>query len=293
MAKTDEEIAAEYIRKNDNAADYSTSQVESVYNDALEDIDDLIHKVEGRDVELWDHLEIDAETVVADFEAEPRDDRGLDWVLGFSGVAAASTLQFFLDKRQALIIKPSAYRAQVVGSLELTKEQLIIAGSRKTPFVSDAKYQQLQAKFLKRFENLNRLQNKELYDLLVSVKGLRPIDSQIMDATSYVSRMTTYQQGSPQFNAAVADLVDTQSKRGLTSMNRRSVEGLSVFEQTGGNLETLMVWILDAGAKHCNFCPPRAGEVMSLAEWEQDGLPGADVCAGGDRCRCHLASFTE
>jgi hypothetical protein len=287
------DTAAEYIAANDNAADYSTSQVESVYNEALEEIDDLMHNVEGRDAELWDHVEVNPEDTVQDFDSVERDERGLDWVIGFSGVAAAATLQFFLDKRQKLIINPSAYRAQVVGTLELTKEQLIIAGSRKTEFVSAQRYQKLEKEFLQRFENLNRLQNKELYDLLVSIKGLRPMESQMADAAGYVSRMTNYQQGSPQFTAAVADLVDVQSKRGLTNMNRRSVEGLSVFDQTGGDLETLMVWILDAGAKHCNFCPARAGEVMTLGEWEQDGLPGADVCAGGDRCRCHLASFTE
>ena len=95
--------ASEYIAANDNAADYATSKVEAINQQALEDIDDLIHRVEGRDSELWDYLDVDSELTVSNFENEERDERGIDWTLGFSSITAASTMQFFLDNR---ITKP-------------------------------------------------------------------------------------------------------------------------------------------------------------------------------------------
>ena len=40
----------------------------------------------------------------------------------------------------------------------------------------------------------------------------------------------------------------------------------------------------------CDFCLDRFGVVQRMSQWIQDGLPGADVCAGGDLCKCGLVA---
>jgi len=279
---------ANYVQASDNANEYANVLLEAIEPKALEDIDNLMHELGDRDEDLWNEIEVDAEQTVSDYEEVPANERGLEWVIGLAAVSAAATLQFFLDERDDLIIKPSAYRVQKMSPFNLTTEQLVQAGKRKAVFVPLETYETLQAKYVQEFAFLKQVDNSVLYNTLVEANSLKPIDKQIADATGYVSRMTNYPSGSPQFKEAVADLVSTQSKSGLMGMNRRSVEGISQFRKIGGDLQTLMVWILDPNSKHCSYCPARAGEVMTYEEWVADGLPGEDVCRGGSKCNCHL-----
>jgi hypothetical protein len=203
-------------------------------------------------------------------------------------MAAASTVQFFLDNRDPLLINPSAYRRQKLDKFNLTQAQLVQAGKREVVRLPITTFERLQAKYLAEFADLKALSNKELYTALNEVGALRSIEKQTADAMGYVSRMTNYPKGSPQWKEAVANLTDAQSKSGLMSMNRRSVETLSVLAQTGGDLNAEMVWLLDPTSSHCSYCPANAGLVMTYSEWLDFGLPGIDTCKGGDRCNCHL-----
>ena len=284
------DVVAQYVAASDNANEYSTNQVDDIKQKALEDIDDLMANDTNRDEELWDELEADVAETVSDFEAVEQEDREVAWLIGFSAVSAASAVQFFLSNRQALIIDPAAYRRQKMAGFNLTRAQMIQAGKRQVDAVDDFTYQKLQSKYVREFSALDRLSNTELYNLLRDNKGLKSMDKLVADQAGYVSRMTSYPSGSAQFKEAVADLVNHNSGRALKGMNRRSVESLSIIAESGGNIETLLVWLLDPNSKHCSECPARAGEVKTLAEWEADGMPGEEVCLGGSLCHCHLAA---
>jgi hypothetical protein len=281
------DVVSQFVAWSDNANEYADDKREALKQRALEDIDALLMDPSVRDGELWDALDVGDETV-EDFDAVDTDARDLDWVLGFGGVASAAGVQFFLDNRDDLIIEPAAYRAQVLASFELTRQQLISAGKREVQKFSIEQYQSLQSRVVREFQFLKEISNTQLYRGLQSIGALKDFDKYVADATGYVSRMTSYPPGSPQFKEAVADITNMQATGAQRRMNRRSIEALSVERQTGGDETVLMCWVLDPTSAHCSYCPQRAGEIMTLGEWRNYGLPGADVCRGGDNCNCHL-----
>jgi hypothetical protein len=167
----------------------------------------------------------------------------------------------------------------------------VAAGKRSVEIEVTGEFLELQASYLDELSFLREMDNVKLYDTLREYSALRSPDQVIADATQYVSRMTSYPPGSDQFNGAVADLVDQNSKRAIKGQNRRSVEQLYSYRESGGDYDRLMVWIGELGGKNCAYCPPLFGEVRTYGEWIESGtMPGSSVCAGGDYCRCHLAA---
>lgn len=284
------DVVAQFVAASDNANEYADDRRKKIKPQALEDIDALLSSVEDRDDEFWESVGVDSELTVSDFDSVPINDRNIDWSLDFSGIVAAAGLQFFLDNREELILKPAAYRMQVVEPFNLTREQLQRAGRREILRIPLEGYKALQARYMNEFQALRAMKNAELFTELQSIGALQPFDKYVADSMGYVSRMTTHPPGSPQFKEAVADLVNLQSDSAQMSMNRRSVEALSVERQTSGELNMFLCWVLDPSSKHCDYCPARAGEIRTYAEWIETGLPGADVCRGGDRCNCHLVA---
>ncbi|MCK5610760.1 hypothetical protein KAR91_53295 [Candidatus Pacearchaeota archaeon] len=282
------DIVSQFVAASDNANDYSQKQVDDIQQKALEDIDNLMTDTVERDVDLWEDWEIDPNLVITDYEDEELEDRGLDWNLGLSAMAAAATVQFFLVNREPLIINPAAYRRQKLDPFNLTRSQLEQAGRREIIRVPLKTYEKLQSKFVDEFAAIKNLSNKELYSVLNDAGALRSIEKHTADSMGYVSRMTNYPKGSPQWKEAVANLTSAQSKSGLMSMNRRSVETLSVLAQTGGDSQAELTWLLDPTSSHCSYCPANAGLTMTYDEWLDFGLPGFETCKGGDRCNCHL-----
>jgi hypothetical protein len=279
---------SEFVAWSDNAGEYADEQIVNLKQTALEDIDDLMNSPENRDVDLWGSFEVDEDLVVSDYEdAEPKT-RDLNWVMGLGALAAASGIQFFLDNRDTTIIRPAAYRVQVMEPFSLNRRQLVTAGRRDVLRVSISRYQELQERVVREFNFLKNMNNSVLYSELQKIGALQSFDKYTADAVGYVSRMTNHPPGSPQFKEAVADLVNMESTGAQQRMNRRSIEALSVDRQTDGNENALMCWVLDPTSNHCPYCPANAGEVMTLAQWREVGLPGSDTCKGGDRCNCHL-----
>jgi len=283
--------STKFLRASDNALDYANHLVEGLEQKAHEDIDDLVRETDNRDDEFWDEVGVDTDTVLQDFDSAERSERDLDWSLGLAGMAAAAGYQFVLDNRDATIINSVAYREQVLSPFELTRNQLIAAGKRGFEFDNDPTFRKLRAEFLDELSFLKEIPNKELYNVLVEAEALRPIEKAIADAHGYVARMTNYPPGSPQFKEAVADLVNYESTRGLKAANRRAVENIYTARQVGGDVNQLLVWIVEGGKSTCEFCLARAGQVETYLTWIEIGLPGAEVCLGGDLCRCGLASI--
>jgi len=281
--------ATQYLEANDNADLYAESLIDRLEQKALEDIDDLFNSVERRDDELWTDLGVNPELIVGDYEQEDIENRNLDWTLGLAGISAASQTQFFLENREETLIKPLAYREQVVGTIAIASTQLIQAGKRTIEIVTPEKFQALQARFVKEFSFLSELSDVDLYNALRDYRALRPPDQLIADATGYVSRITNYRPGSTQFKAEIARLIEVDS-RNIKYMNRRTVERVHTYREADGDYNTKMVWIGEPSPTNCAYCPPLFGVVKTYGDWLEDGMPGSDVCAGGDRCKCHLAA---
>ncbi len=283
----------QFIVASDNATEYSDDQVEKLAQQRLEDIDNLMNSDEDRDEELWDEIGVDSELVVKDYEKVEEDERDLEWALGLAGIAVASQTQFFLDNREQTLFKPLAYREQLMHGFNLTPAQMKLAGKRGVEYISDTKFKSLQAKWLNQTSFLKEMSNTELYNALVEAGAMRPSSQMITDSMQYVSRLTSYKPGSPQFKAALNDLIAKDSKRAVVSMNRRSVERIYTARQIDGDDSTRMAWIVEGGPNTCSECIVRAGQILTYAQWESAGLPGEEVCLGGGRCRCHLEAVGE
>ena len=102
--------------------------------------------------------------------------------------------------------------------------------------------------------------------------------------------MTDLRPGDPRLVEEVANLIDVNAGDTMRNMNRRSLEQLYTHREIDGNVQQDMAWIGEGGPNACYRCTDNYGEVKTYAEWQETGLPGAETCLGGDRCRCHLAA---
>jgi len=279
-----------YLLASDNASDFAQRNIELLESKALQDIDDLFMSEQNRDAELWAELGVPEELVIDDYEAEHQDNRDLDWSTGVAGIAAASTVQFFLDNRVKTLIEPLAYRDQVLAPFEMTQAELVIVGKRQVEVVAVETYQKLKASFMADLSFLDDIPNKELFRILDQANAMRSIEKQIADISGYVARVTDVPPGSPRFIEEVNWLIDRSSERNLQAMNRRAVEQLHSFRESDGDPNTLMVWLVEFSPSTCGPCLENAGEVHTYDEWQDLGTPGAAVCMGGDSCRCHLSA---
>lgn len=283
--------AEEYIKASDNANDYADSRIDKLEQDALEEMDYLMSSPEGRDAELWAELGIDEELTLADYDEIDDDERGLDWVEGMAGLAAGAQTQYFLDKRDETIIKPLAYREQLLGAIVIARTELMKASRRGFNIEGTARFAELQSRYVSELSFMRFIDDRELYNFLLENGAMQPIEKTIAGNVGYVSRMTNYRPGSPQFKEAVSDLVSSNSKRGLKAQNRRAVEKIYTLREVDGDMSALMAWMVEGGKNTCSYCLARAGEVKPYSEWVIEGLPGADVCKGADLCNCHLAAI--
>jgi hypothetical protein len=284
------DTVAAYIEASDNANDYNDALIEGLEQTALEDIDNLFNSTVERDDELWTLQDVNPTLVIADYDEVERDERDLEWSLGLAGLSMAALTQFYIDNRETTLIKPLAYREQLLDGFDLTRAQMVAAGKRGVEIEGVAKFYKLQAKYLDELSFLKDMNSVDLYETLLERGALRSADKYLIDQTAYVRRMTGYQPGSPEFKSAVNDLISADSRANLKAMNRRSVERIYSEREANGNENALMVWVGEGGPRTCGACSSRFGEVKRYKDWEADGMPGASVCDGGDRCRCHLAA---
>jgi hypothetical protein len=276
-----------FVIANDNAGDYADHMVADLNQQALEDIDDLFRSTDDRDPELWLIYDTDAALVVNDYEQVETDDRDLEWVTGFAGMSAAATAQFFLDHPDEMIVKPLAYREQVMAPFDLTPDELVAAGKRQFESEAAEHFVKIQAKYLDEVSFLGKMEPAQLFRELDQIGAIHSADKMIADASGYVARMTSYPPGSPQFKQEVARLIDRNAGDVQRQMNRRAVQRLYSYRESEGDPNALLVWLLES-SKPCDFCIARAGEIDTYANWLDRGMPGPEVCAGGNRCHCQL-----
>jgi hypothetical protein len=139
-------------------------------------------------------------------------------------------------------------------------------------------------------DGLKKLSLTELQNLLEYYGVQAPWGTLVTRNQDYVTRMTEYRPGSPQWQAAVDALLDRESKRGALSMNRRVAQTWSSLDSIDGNVNQEMIWLTEGVVDEdvCENCEANAGKIKTWAQWQVDGPPGAAVCLGGDYCRCDL-----
>ena len=84
---------------------------------------------------------------------------------------------------------------------------------------------------------------------------------------------------------AMQDLVSRDNGLGLA---RRVQERYGTLLATGGNPDQNLMWVTEDDERVCSRCEANAGDERTFREWAREGLPGAQTCLGGDRCRCEL-----
>ena len=113
-------------------------------------------------------------------------------------------------------------------------------------------------------------------------------NAQQTQAADYVSRMTQHEPGSPRFKRAVNQLINGESKRGLTGLTRRAAQQYTTLVDMGGDVSREFIWIVEGDESTCDPCRENAGIVDSYEGWSARGLPGLPTCDGGSYCRCDL-----
>lgn len=286
MSKVDQ-----FVRAFDEAGDFADARIQKYNQIALEDIDELMRNPDRRDRKLWKALDVSRTLTVERYEREKN--RDLDWILGFGAMASAASTQFILEYSPEIIFEPEAYATQKLDRFDMDRTELIAAGKREAVGSASApvtRFEELQRKYLSRFESISKLEPVDLFRTLQRMKALPAIEKVTADAIGYVSRMTNYGRGTVQFKEAVSNLVDHVSTRVIKGQARRAVERLHTAREIDGNDNQLLVWVGEGGKNTCDYCVDRFGEIRTYAQWLTEGMPGADVCRGGDLCKCGLAA---
>jgi len=281
----------EYVRAFDEAGDFADARIRKYEQIALEDIDELMRNPDRRDRKLWKSLDVSRTLTAERYEREKN--RDLDWILGFGAMASAASTQFVLEYSSEIIFEPEAYAAQKLDRFNLDRAELISAGKRGgggSAAVPVTRFEDIQKKYLMRFESISKLDPADLFRTLQRMRALPAIEKITADAVGYISRMTNYGRGTLQFKEAVSELVNHMSTRALKGQARRAVERLHTAREVDGNDNQLLVWVGEGGKNTCDYCVDRFGEIRTYAQWMTEGMPGADVCRGGDLCKCGLAA---
>jgi hypothetical protein len=180
---------------------------------------------------------------------------------------------------------------------EVVGNEYITPGLRR-----DARPEQVR---LPNIDEMRDLSNGQLIDILEHFGVVQPWETMVANASSYVARLTELRPGTEEFRAEVeritspqigifqtevGRIVDAESRRGLLSLSRRTAQAWSSLDAIDGNVSQEMIWITEGDDHVCESCVSRGGTIMTYAEWQDAGPPGASVCLGGDQCRCDLVA---
>lgn len=121
--------------------------------------------------------------------------------------------------------------------------------------------------------------------------GRSPIDAR--EATAKWLERFNIKADDPRFEAEFERLLDAgASNRAVLAESKRIAERAELITMTGGELGTKCVYV-NEGPDPCEECEPLNGIVLTLGEFEAQGLMPGDRCLGGDNCLCQLIPFDE
>jgi hypothetical protein len=121
-----------------------------------------------------------------------------------------------------------------------------------------------------------------------------PWPQYVAHVQKYVTQFSSMSSGSPEWQERVDALLDLTPRddgrpsRALLGLARRTQERYTTMEAIDGNEKQLLCWISEGDDRVCAGCDLRAGDIGTIAEHEEQGLPGNMEC--GDNCRCQLVA---
>lgn len=134
----------------------------------------------------------------------------------------------------------------------------------------------------------------ELLELMQLYGVVEPWEALRQENAMYVARMRNIPN--PElFKAQSIALLDTNTKRGVVSLARRTQERYNTLSIIDGNENQLLMRLPDDydPDRLCEVCADLAGMIGTYSEHMAVGLPGAASCLGGDYCRCSLVGLDE
>lgn len=116
--------------------------VESIEQDALEEIDNLLHNEAGRDPEIFALVGADPEVTIDEYEEIPVEERDINWLVGLSAMVVGCRLQVFATHRKRILGLFSS-RADNIGRISavLRRQDLVKAAKQgfKKAGIAEAK----------------------------------------------------------------------------------------------------------------------------------------------------------
>lgn len=140
--------------------------------------------------------------------------------------------------------------------------------------------------------NLVNLTVEQRYDTLQQFGLMRTWDEARAESATYVSRLTSFQAGTPAFDAEVENLISVNSKRGLLRNLRGAYRQFNIIDSLEGldPRTAEFVRLVEADGNSCEGCLALTGEEGTMAYHQSIGMPGPASCLG--ECRCDLINVT-
>lgn len=130
------------------------------------------------------------------------------------------------------------------------------------------------------------MSNADLLRTLNHYGITEPYNMLQMQSMDYVRRMMPLKT-SEDINRAYSQLINNE-RRQLLGVTRRVSQQWSTLDAIQGNIQQELIWIAEDDEATCDACAPRSGEIETWIGWRQRGMPGSEVCQGGNYCRCDL-----
>lgn len=134
--------------------------------------------------------------------------------------------------------------------------------------------------------DMKDMSNAELLKMLNYYGITEPYNMLQTQSMEYVRRMMPL-RSDEDINRAYSELINNE-RRQLLGVSRRVAQQWSTLDAIQGNMYQELIWIAEDDEATCDSCAPRSGEIATWAEWKQRGMPGSEVCRGGNYCRCDL-----
>lgn len=145
---------------------------------------------------------------------------------------------------------------------------------------------------------LKNLMNKSPEDLVRTLGrfGLEPdMDALAKRANRAFERMDKILDAGLLPDPETWDMVDKSVEREMTGYLRQQVKAaIRNYRTHRASLASdKFMWLTVGDEAVCSSCEPRHGEVKTMKQWQQAGVPGSANLKCGDECRCSLQPEIE
>jgi hypothetical protein len=132
-------------------------------------------------------------------------------------------------------------------------------------------------------KEIKNLSEDEAYDLLKNFYALPDLKRQYDHLAQKCGNLKNM-RGSFQAKE-LQKVIDSVTGDEIHSQLKRASTQFSISEMLEGDVEKIVLWVAE-GEDSCENCMAMAGWIGRFVDLEV--MPGANICLGGDRCRCQL-----